>query len=167
VTGDVEARLSFTGATRELSLSQGPYLVVDIGGGSTEFVLGSKEVLAARSVDIGCVRMTERHLRDDPPTTEQLTAARSDVRAAIGLAGETVPLRDASVLVGVAGTVTTVAAMALDLPSYDERRIHLASRRRGSRARRDAAPARDARGRSARRCRSCIPAASTSSVRVR
>jgi exopolyphosphatase/guanosine-5'-triphosphate,3'-diphosphate pyrophosphatase len=126
VTGDDEARLSFTGATKELGTSDGPYLVVDIGGGSTEFVLGSSDVLAARSVDIGCVRMTERHLHDDPPTANQLEAARADVDAAIALAAETVPLGEARVLVGVAGTVTTVAAMALDLPTYDEGRIHLA-----------------------------------------
>jgi exopolyphosphatase/guanosine-5'-triphosphate,3'-diphosphate pyrophosphatase len=127
VTGDEEARLSFTGATRELLSAgePGPYLVVDIGGGSTEFVLGTTDVQAARSVDIGCVRMTERHLAADPPTTAQVAAAEADVDRAIDVAAETVPLADARVLVGVAGTVTTIAAIALDLPAYDSDRIHL------------------------------------------
>jgi exopolyphosphatase/guanosine-5'-triphosphate,3'-diphosphate pyrophosphatase len=126
VTGDEEAALSFTGATREL-LGSGlvqPYLVVDIGGGSTELVLGGRTVEAARSVDVGCVRMTERHLHDDPPTREQVAAARADVEAAVRLAAESVPLQKAATLVGLAGSVTTVAAMALDLPAYDRDRIH-------------------------------------------
>jgi exopolyphosphatase / guanosine-5'-triphosphate,3'-diphosphate pyrophosphatase len=136
VSGDEEAALAFTGASREL-LSAGleqPMLVVDIGGGSTEFILGGRgaqgegargaAVGAARSVDVGCVRMTERHLRSDPPTGEQIAAARADVDAAISLAGETVALADARSLVGLAGSVTTVAAMALDLSSYQPERIH-------------------------------------------
>ncbi|MDQ1602282.1 MAG: exopolyphosphatase / guanosine-5-triphosphate,3-diphosphate pyrophosphatase, partial [Actinomycetota bacterium] len=79
VTGDTEAQLSFAGATRELAHGEidPPYLVVDIGGGSTEFVLGTDKPTAARSVDVGCVRMTERHLRDDPPTSDQVAAARA------------------------------------------------------------------------------------------
>jgi exopolyphosphatase/guanosine-5'-triphosphate,3'-diphosphate pyrophosphatase len=127
VSGDEEARLSFTGATRELLAGgePGPYLVVDIGGGSTEFVLGTTDVRAARSVDIGCVRMTERHLHADPPTAGQIAAAEADVARAIDVAAETVALGDARVLVGVAGTVTTVAAIVLDLPAYDSERIHL------------------------------------------
>jgi exopolyphosphatase/guanosine-5'-triphosphate,3'-diphosphate pyrophosphatase len=126
VSGDEEAALSFVGATHELlesDLAQ-PFLVVDIGGGSTELVLGGATVEAARSVDIGCVRMTERHLHGDPPTTEQVAAARADIEAALDLAGRTVPLRRAATLVGLAGSVTTVAAMALDLPAYDRDRIH-------------------------------------------
>lgn len=125
VTGDEEAALSFAGATRELAghLVE-PVLVVDIGGGSTEFVLGAGTVQAARSVDIGCVRMTERHLRSDPPTAAEIAAARADIDAAISLAGQVVPLDRARTLVGLAGTVTTVAAMALDLPSYLPERIH-------------------------------------------
>jgi exopolyphosphatase/guanosine-5'-triphosphate,3'-diphosphate pyrophosphatase len=99
-------------------------LVVDIGGGSTEFVLGSEAVRAARSVDIGCVRMTERHLHSDPPTASEVAAARADIEAAISLAQETVPLEVARTLVGLAGSVTTLAAMALDLPSYQPERIH-------------------------------------------
>ena len=113
-------------ATRELGGDGSPYLVVDIGGGSTEFVLGAAEVQAARSVDVGCVRMTERHLLDDPPLRAQVEGARADVRAAIAVAGESVSLHGARTLVGVAGTVTTVTAMALGLPAYDAERIHLA-----------------------------------------
>jgi exopolyphosphatase/guanosine-5'-triphosphate,3'-diphosphate pyrophosphatase len=126
VTGDEEARLSFTGATRELRAESfdAPFLVVDIGGGSTEFVLGSDEITAGRSVDVGCVRMTERHLHDDPPTEVQVGAARTDVEAAVRLVAETVPLAKTRTLVGLAGSVTTVAAMALDLPTYDPDRIH-------------------------------------------
>ncbi|MFI7363240.1 exopolyphosphatase [Streptomyces sp. NPDC050149] len=132
ITGDQEAEFSFDGATKELvgrdDLAK-PYLVVDIGGGSTEFVVGDDRVRAARSVDIGCVRMTERHLtRDgvvsDPPTPEQADAIRADVAAALDLAEETVPLTSAATLVGLAGTVTTVAAIALGLEEYDSEAIH-------------------------------------------
>ncbi|POX54348.1 Ppx/GppA phosphatase family protein [Streptomyces sp. Ru72] len=132
ITGDQEAEFSFTGATRELmgrtDLAT-PFLVVDIGGGSTEFVVGDGHVRAARSVDIGCVRMTERHLVrggvvTDPPTEEQIAAIRSDIEAALDLAEQTVPLREAHTLVGLAGSVTTVSAIAQDLPEYDSTRIH-------------------------------------------
>lgn len=132
ITGDQEAEFSFVGATRELSGSdhlEKPYLVVDIGGGSTEFVVGDDHVRAARSVDIGCVRLTERHLVHDgkvtdPPAHEQVAAMRADIAAALDLAAETVPLDDARTLVGLAGSVTTVAAIALELPEYDSARIH-------------------------------------------
>ncbi|PZT69335.1 exopolyphosphatase [Streptomyces sp. SW4] len=132
ITGDQEAEFSFTGATRELTGRADlhrPFLVVDIGGGSTEFVVGDDRVRAARSVDVGCVRMTERHLvRDgevtDPPTEEQIAAMRADIEAALDLAERTVPLREARTLVGLAGSVTTVAAIALDLPEYDSAAIH-------------------------------------------
>jgi exopolyphosphatase/guanosine-5'-triphosphate,3'-diphosphate pyrophosphatase len=126
VTGDEEAALSFAGATRELAGTDlaRPFLVVDIGGGSTELVLGGTSVEAARSVDVGCVRMTERHLHDDPPTPAQVAAARADVEAGVALAAETVPLQRAGTLVGLAGSVTTVGAMALDLPAYDRDAIH-------------------------------------------
>ncbi|MFF3058411.1 exopolyphosphatase [Streptomyces sp. NPDC057909] len=132
ISGDQEAEFSFEGATKELAgrdhLAK-PYLVVDIGGGSTEFVVGDDRVLAARSVDIGCVRMTERHLvRDgvvtDPPTPGQITAMRADIDAALDLAEESVPLTEAATLVGLAGTVTTVAAIALGLQEYDSEAIH-------------------------------------------
>jgi len=128
VSGDEEAALSFAGATIELRGTgrfAEPYAVCDIGGGSTEFVVGDDSgVFAARSVDIGCVRMTERHLRDDPPTADQIDAATVDIDAAIALAAETVPLDKAATLVGLAGSVTTVAALVLGLPAYDPERIH-------------------------------------------
>jgi exopolyphosphatase/guanosine-5'-triphosphate,3'-diphosphate pyrophosphatase len=140
ITGDQEAGLSFDGATRELRGSglASPYLVVDIGGGSTEFVLGDDEgPRQARSVDIGCVRLTERHLRDDPPTAEQIAAATADIEAAIDVAGEAVAIEAAidvagqavaieaaRTLVGLAGSVTTVVALALGLSRYEPDRIH-------------------------------------------
>jgi exopolyphosphatase/guanosine-5'-triphosphate,3'-diphosphate pyrophosphatase len=125
-TGAEEAALSFTGATAELrgGTVPAPYIVVDIGGGSTEFVLGTSMVEAARSVDIGCVRLTERHLHDDPPTEAQVAAARSDIEAALDVVAETVPLQQAESLVGLAGSVTTVAAIALGLEVYEPERIH-------------------------------------------
>ncbi|MEE1843019.1 MULTISPECIES: Ppx/GppA phosphatase family protein [unclassified Streptomyces] len=132
ISGGQEAEFSFTGATKELAgrdhLAK-PYLVVDIGGGSTEFVVGDDHVRAARSVDIGCVRMTERHLvRDgvvtDPPAPAQIDAIRADIDAALDLAEESVPLTGAGTLVGLAGTVTTLAAIALGLDAYDSGAIH-------------------------------------------
>ncbi|HLV74408.1 MAG TPA: Ppx/GppA phosphatase family protein, partial [Vulgatibacteraceae bacterium] len=127
ITGDEEARLSFLGATRGLPAdAQPPYLVVDIGGGSTEFVLGSSSADAAYSTDIGCVRMTERHLKDgDPPSPVQISGAAADIDAALAAVREAVPVDEARTLVGLAGSVTTVAGIALDLPEYDPARIHL------------------------------------------
>ena len=129
VSGDEEANLSFSGATRALAddttRHATPYLVVDIGGGSTEFVLGDGSVTAARSVDIGCVRMTERHLRSDPPSPEQIAAATRDIDAGIDLAAQVVDLTQARTLVGVAGSATTVAAIALGLEHYERDLIHL------------------------------------------
>ncbi|NGO80848.1 Ppx/GppA family phosphatase [Streptomyces sp. YC504] len=132
ISGDQEAEFSFTGATKELTGSSDlakPYLVVDIGGGSTEFVVGGSRVEAARSVDVGCVRMTERHLVAggevvDPPTPDRIAAIRADIAAALDLAEQSVPLREARTLVGLAGSVTTVAAIALGLPAYDSAAIH-------------------------------------------
>ncbi|WP_353355140.1 Ppx/GppA phosphatase family protein [Intrasporangium sp. DVR] len=127
VTGHEEAQLSFRGATGGLGTHgvPGPYLVVDLGGGSTEFVRGATQVDAARSVDVGCVRMTERHLHSDPPTSAEIAAATADVDRAIDEAARTVPLTGVRALVGLAGTVTTVTAHALRLPTYDPERIHL------------------------------------------
>ncbi|MFJ8753573.1 exopolyphosphatase [Streptomyces sp. NPDC102441] len=132
ITGDQEAQFSFDGATRELVGAdhlEKPYLVVDIGGGSTEFVVGDDRVRAARSVDIGCVRMTERHLVldgavVDPPTPDRVAAIRADIDAALDLAEESVPISSAATLVGLAGTVTTIAATALGLKEYDSEAIH-------------------------------------------
>ncbi|MCX4823625.1 Ppx/GppA family phosphatase [Streptomyces sp. NBC_01142] len=127
ITGEQEAEFSFTGATRELTgrtdLPQ-PYLVVDIGGGSTEFVVGEEHVRAARSVDIGCVRLTERHAPSSPATPAQISAIRADVEAALDLAEQTVPIDEARTLVGLAGSVTTVAGIALGLDAYDSAAIH-------------------------------------------
>jgi exopolyphosphatase/guanosine-5'-triphosphate,3'-diphosphate pyrophosphatase len=123
ITGDEEARLSFTGAVAGL-IAQPPYLIVDIGGGSTEFVTGDVGVEHAISVNIGCVRMSERHLHSDPPTTAEIEAATRDIMDAVDRALVAVPGRSASTLVGLAGTVTTVTALALDLPEYDADRIH-------------------------------------------
>ena len=125
ISGDEEAALSFAGAIKDLDPSNGPFLVVDIGGGSTEFVFGTSTVEAARSVNIGCVRMTERHISSDPATPEQIELARTDIQAAIAQAAVVVPITKAKTLVAVAGTATTVAAAALELPEYDRYAIHL------------------------------------------
>ncbi|MFF0718497.1 exopolyphosphatase [Micromonospora sp. NPDC003816] len=127
VSGDEEARLSFTGAVRGLpSDARSPFLVVDIGGGSTEFVVGSREggVDAAISMDIGCVRMTERHLHGDPPGLDEIAAAQADIAVAVDRALTVVPGRGAATLVGLAGSVTTVVAIAQGLTGYDPTRIH-------------------------------------------
>jgi exopolyphosphatase/guanosine-5'-triphosphate,3'-diphosphate pyrophosphatase len=160
ITGEEEALLSFTGATAELTGTDGnaggvaslpaPYLVVDIGGGSTEFVVGGAGLTAmtpaaapladsagrnpgaatqapelrAISMDIGCVRLTERYLHADPPTPDEVTAAMAAIDAAIATAADAVPVTAARTLVGLAGSVTTVAAVALGLPGYDAARIH-------------------------------------------
>ncbi|MEO5780017.1 MAG: exopolyphosphatase [Arthrobacter oryzae] len=126
ITGDEEAALSFAGASSVLPSRGGDLvLVVDLGGGSTEFVMGNADgVIAARSVDVGCVRMTERHLRSDPPTAAQIQAAEADVDAAISEAALTVPLERTAVVVGVAGSVTTITAHALRLPEYSPEAIH-------------------------------------------
>jgi exopolyphosphatase/guanosine-5'-triphosphate,3'-diphosphate pyrophosphatase len=123
ITGDEEARLSFAGAVAGLD-AEPPYLIFDIGGGSTEFVTGSAGVEHAISMDIGCVRMNERHLHDDPPTPAQIEAATRDITAAVDTALAAVPGRSARTVVGLAGTVTTVTALALGLDAYDATRIH-------------------------------------------
>ena len=128
VTGHEEASLSFRGATGDLRAKgiPGPYLMVDLGGGSTEFVRGTDDVEQARSVNVGCVRMTERHLRSDPPTPDQIDAAVQDINVAIDQAGEGVDFQGISTLVGLAGSITTITAHALRLPRYDPVQIHLA-----------------------------------------
>ncbi len=126
LSGAQEAELSFTGATRELAAAplDRPFLVVDIGGGSTEFVLGGDHARASRSVNIGCVRLTERHALSDPPAAAQVAAMRDDVRAALEEAARAVPLEESGTLVGLAGTVTTLAGVALQLDAYDAAAIH-------------------------------------------
>jgi exopolyphosphatase/guanosine-5'-triphosphate,3'-diphosphate pyrophosphatase len=130
ITGDEEARLSFTGAVGDLEPEDGPFVVVDIGGGSTELVVGTwdgahAEVKAAKSVDIGCVRITERCLRSDPPTAAEIESARELADQVLAEAFVTVPAAEARTWVGVAGTVTTLSAVALGLPSYDATQTHL------------------------------------------
>ncbi|EFC84840.1 Ppx/GppA phosphatase family protein [Parafrankia sp. EUN1f] len=126
ITGGEEAALSFTGAIGDLDAVDTPILLADIGGGSTELVLGDASgVRESISVNVGCVRMAERHLHDDPPTPAQVAAIVADVNAAFDVAERVVPITSAATLVGVAGTVTTVAALAADLPAYDADRIHL------------------------------------------
>ena len=125
ISGETEAELSFAGAVQELSQNlPGPFLVLDIGGGSTEFVLGTTKPEFAKSVNIGCVRMTERHLNQDPPNAEAVASAIVDIDAAIELAAKTVPFDKAVTVIGLAGSVTTVAAMALGLNKYDREAIH-------------------------------------------
>nr|WP_304502216.1 Ppx/GppA phosphatase family protein [Brachybacterium sp. FME24] len=119
ITGDEEAALSFRGAVSTVGdLPEGPRLVVDIGGGSTELVLGTETPSHRISMNIGSVRLTERHLATDPPTAAEVAAATADVDALLDQAAAVVPLEQASALVGVAGTVTTVTGVALGLEEY-------------------------------------------------
>jgi exopolyphosphatase / guanosine-5'-triphosphate,3'-diphosphate pyrophosphatase len=137
ITGLAEARLSFAGATAELAAPgpgqhpEPPYLVVDIGGGSTEFVLGKPGAdasvvgdLAEISVDIGCVRLTERHLHTDPPARAEVAATIADIDHALDKVATAIAVQDARTLVGLAGSVTTITAIALDLPAYDASKTH-------------------------------------------
>ena len=123
--GDEEGRLSFLGATAELDPADGPFLVVDIGGGSTEFVVGTTTPEGVVSTDMGCVRTTEKFLHSDPPTAEELSQAISVVHAHLDDVLREVPATmDAARLVGLAGTVSTMAAVELGLAEYDRSRIH-------------------------------------------
>jgi len=154
VSGEEEAALSFLGATADLAATgpPGPYLVVDIGGGSTEFVLGGApdsrsgqglpggpgsrdgqgrrsasagaRIAASASVDIGCVRMTERHLHSDPPGPGEIAAATSDIDAALDRVAREVPDAGEATLIGLAGSVTTLAGIALGLQAYDSSATH-------------------------------------------
>ncbi|HEY7324814.1 MAG TPA: Ppx/GppA phosphatase family protein [Streptosporangiaceae bacterium] len=137
ITGLAEARLSFAGATAELAAPgpgqhpEPPYLVVDIGGGSTEFVLGKPGAdasvvgdLAEISVDIGCVRLTERHLHADPPDAAEVAATTADIDRALDKVAAAIAVQGARTLVGLAGSVTTITAIALDLPAYDASKTH-------------------------------------------
>ena len=126
IAGEVEAALSFQGATKDFDKSEGPFLVIDIGGGSTEFVFGTDLVEAARSMNIGCVRMSERHFTGDQPDPGQIASAIEDIDEAIRQAAKSVPITQAKTVIMVAGTATTVAAAALELTSYDRYAIHLA-----------------------------------------
>jgi exopolyphosphatase/guanosine-5'-triphosphate,3'-diphosphate pyrophosphatase len=124
LSGDAEARLSFDGATHGLPRTEGPFLVIDLGGGSTEFVLGSEQPEAEISVQMGCVRMTERHLRSDPPTSEELGACAADVRFVLAPVRAVINVKKARCAIGLAGTVTALSAMQLGLTRYDATRTH-------------------------------------------
>lgn len=125
ITGTEEAELSFRGAVGELDAGAAPFVVVDLGGGSTELVLGASEVTASFSADIGCVRIKERCLHSDPPTPAEVDTARAVVRERLEEALSVVPVEGAHTWVGVAGTFTTLAALAHRLPVYDPAAIHL------------------------------------------
>ena len=137
ITGDEEARLSFTGAVGEQDPDDGPFLVADVGGGSTELVLGTwdgaqAEILGAKSVDIGCVRITERALPNDPPADADIEVARGVARDVLSEAFDVVDVAKAQTWIGVAGTVTTLSALAQDLPEYDSQATHLSTMSRGT-----------------------------------
>ena len=131
ISGDEEAVLSFTGAVGELDPADGPFVVVDVGGGSTELVVGTLEdggavsLHAARSVDVGSVRITERCLAGDPPTAGEVAEARDVASAILAEAFDAVPVAGVRTWVGVAGTITTLSAVALGLPEYDPAAVHL------------------------------------------
>jgi exopolyphosphatase / guanosine-5'-triphosphate,3'-diphosphate pyrophosphatase len=126
ITGDEEAGLSYLGAVADLDPEEGPFLVTDLGGGSTEFVLGTgTEVEAARSMDIGCVRLTERFIHSDPPKKDEIDAAEAFAREAVKEAFSVVPVEKAKTWIGVAGTVTTLSALVQGLEVYNSDVIHL------------------------------------------
>ena len=121
ISGEEEAALSFAGATADIDLARGPFCVIDLGGGSTEFVMEDHAV----STQMGCVRITERIMRTDPPTAEETAEARKLIDANVTTASATVPFAKAQTFVGCAGTFTTLAALAQGLESYDPERIHM------------------------------------------
>lgn len=130
ITGDEEARLSFTGAVGDLDPEDGPFLMMDVGGGSTELVLGTwdgrkADVIATKSVDIGCVRLTERHLHSDPPTQTEIKEATGTAAQVLAEAFAVVPIERARTFIGVAGTVTTMSAVHQNLTEYDPELLHL------------------------------------------
>jgi exopolyphosphatase/guanosine-5'-triphosphate,3'-diphosphate pyrophosphatase len=125
ISGQEEGGLSFAGATAELDPADGPFLVVDIGGGSTELIVGTTEVEAVRSLDIGCVRITEKHLHSDPPAPEELSNAIAEATDHLDEAiREVTAFGEARTLVGVAGTISTVAAIEVGLAEWDRSVIH-------------------------------------------
>jgi len=125
LSGGEEGRLAFSGATAELDAADGPFLVVDIGGGSTELVVGADAPVGLVSLEMGCVRLTEKFLRHDPPLPEELRDALDDVHDRLEDAVVEVPsLRDGARMIGLAGTVTTVAAVEMGLKEYDRDRVH-------------------------------------------
>lgn len=127
ISGEQEAALSFNGAVADLNSDAGPFVVVDLGGGSTEVVLGDTGMVAAHSADIGCVRLTERFLHSDPPSAGEVSAARKLVREKLDEALRVVPVESAATWVGLAGTFTTLAALAKRMTAYDADTIHLST----------------------------------------
>ena len=125
ISGEEEAALSFAGATADIDPARGPFCVIDLGGGSTEFVMETDEGIRALSTQMGCVRITERFMRSDPPTDEETAAARAYVDQRVAEAAQTVPFAEAKTFVGCAGTFTTLSAIAQNLDSYDPERIHM------------------------------------------
>jgi exopolyphosphatase/guanosine-5'-triphosphate,3'-diphosphate pyrophosphatase len=125
LTGDEEGRLSFLGATADLDTTAGPFLVVDIGGGSTEFVYGNEAAESTLSLDMGCVRMTEKYLEHDPPRPEELSACLSVIDVFLDDVVRAIPeaIEDPT-FVGLAGTITTLAAVDLGLATYDRSKVH-------------------------------------------
>lgn len=125
LSGEEEAALSFLGATAGLDPADGPYLVVDIGGGSTEFAVGSDRVEGSVSVQMGCVRMTEKFLHHDPPLPQELSNCLAEVQTHLDDVQAAVPQAStARRFVGLAGTITNVAAVELGLSEYDPEAIH-------------------------------------------
>ena len=125
ISGEEEAALSFAGATADLDAARGPACVIDLGGGSTEFVMRAGGSLSAKSTQMGCVRITERFMRSDPPTQDETELAREYIRERIAEAAAEVPFAHARTFVGCAGTFTTLCALAQGLPAYDPQRIHM------------------------------------------
>ena len=125
ISGEEEAALSFAGATADIDPARGPFCVIDLGGGSTEFVMETDQGIRAISTQMGCVRITERFMRSDPSTEEETVAARAYVDQRIAEAAQTVPFAEAKTFVGCAGTFTTLSAIAQNLDSYDPERIHI------------------------------------------
>ena len=125
ISGQEEAALSFAGATADLDPERGPFCVIDLGGGSTEFVMQTADQLHAVSTQMGCVRITERFMRSDPPTAEETADAREYIAKRIAEAAKVVPFAQARTFVGCAGTFTTLSALAQDLNSYDPEQIHM------------------------------------------
>lgn len=125
ISGEEEASLSFRGATADLDPARSPFCVIDLGGGSTEFVMETKKGLHAHSTQMGCVRITERFMRTDPPTKEETQQARDYINERIAEAAEVVPFDEARTFVGCAGTFTTLSALAQELPNYDAHAIHM------------------------------------------
>lgn len=126
ISGEEEAELSFAGAITDLADDRGPFCVIDLGGGSTEFIVGTAdgEILGAHSAQMGCVRITERIMRSDPPTETETEIARDYVAERLADVVSIVPVDKAATFVGVAGTFTTLSALAQGLESYDPVEIH-------------------------------------------